>query len=146
MEALTEKRFFKPIAIEPETRNKLILVIKDLLFSMDILLFAYVHGSFVKSSRFRDIDIAAFTEGKTDFIFESDLSARLTKDVGFVVEVKMINEAPLPFQMAVIRDGALLFSRDEKIRADFIESIGKRYREYAHFRNIFLGIDGVRQG
>ena len=146
MEALTEKRFFKPIAIEPETRNKLILVIKDLLFPMDILLFAYVHGSFVKSSRFRDIDIAAFAEGKTDFIFESDLSARLTKDVGFVVEVKVINEAPLPFQMAVIRDGALLFSRDEKIRSDFIERVGKRYREYAHFRNIFLGIDGVRQG
>ncbi|MBM4333726.1 MAG: nucleotidyltransferase domain-containing protein [Deltaproteobacteria bacterium] len=113
---------------------------------MDILLFAYVHGSFVKSRRFRDIDIAAFTEGKTDFIFESDLSARLTNAVGFVVEVKVINEAPIPFQMAVIRDGALLFSRDEKIRSDFIERVGKRYREYAHFRNIFLGIDGVRQG
>jgi predicted nucleotidyltransferase len=146
MEAFTEKRFLKPMEIDLDAKNKIISVIRDILFSIDPILFAYIHGSFIKSPSFRDIDIAVFMEDKTDFFFESDLSFRLTSALGLPVELKAINEAPVPFQMAVIRDGVLLFCRDEIRRADFIESVGKRYREYAHFRNIFLGIDGVRQG
>jgi hypothetical protein len=146
METFTEKRFSKPMEVGLDAKNKVIGVIKDILFSIDTICFAYIHGSFIKSPSFRDIDIGVFVEGKTNFIFESDLSFRLTSAAGFPVELKAINEAPVPFQMAVIRDGVLLFCRDEIRRADFIESVGKRYREYAHFRNIFLGIDGVRQG
>jgi len=146
METFTEKRFFKPMEVDLDTKNRVIGVIKDILFSIDTILIAYIHGSFIKSPTFRDIDIAVFMEGKTNFIFESDLSFRLTSAVGFPVELKVVNVAPVPFQMAVIRDGVLLFCRDEIRRADFIESVGRRYREYAHFRNIFLRIDGVRQG
>ena len=73
------------------------------------------------------------------------MSAELTSATGFEVEVKVINDAPVAFQMTVLMDGVLLFSRNEVKRTDFIEDVGRRYIEYAHFRNIFLGEDGVRQ-
>jgi len=146
MGGIIEKRFLKPVEVEQDTKNKLIQVLKEILLSIDAILFAYAHGSFIKAQSFRDIDIAVFMEGQTNFFFESDLSAQLTQAAKFVVEAKVINKAPVPFQMAVIRDGVLLFCRDEIRRADFIEKVGKLYREYAHFRNMFLGIEGVRQG
>jgi hypothetical protein len=38
--------------------------------------------------------------------------------------------------MAAVRDGRVLFSRDERARTDLIDLASSRYREYAHFRNL----------
>jgi len=70
---------------------------------------------------------------------ESDLAYELTEKTGYPVEVRVINRAPVAFQLAVLRDGRLLLSHSEKIRTDFIEDVGRRYREYTPFRNITLG-------
>ncbi|MEW6376149.1 MAG: nucleotidyltransferase domain-containing protein [Thermodesulfobacteriota bacterium] len=145
MKDFTEKRFFEPLEVGPYEKERVLGFIKEILSSRnDKIIFAYVHGSFIKSKSFRDIDVGLFVEGKSTFYLESDLSAELSAAVGLEVEVKAINDAPIAFQMAVLRDGVLLFSKNEMKRADFIENVGKRYREYSHFRNIFLEIDGVR--
>lgn len=145
MKGITEKRFFEPVEVGPHEKERLIGIIREILFSgNDKINFAYVHGSFIKSKRFRDIDIALFVEGESDFYLESDISAELTAAVGYEVEARIINDAPVVVQMAVVRDGLLLFCRDERRRIDFVENVGKRYREYIHFRNIFLEVDGVR--
>jgi len=57
-----------------------------------------------------------------------------------------MNKAPVEFQMGVLQKGRILFSRDEDKRADFIYDVGKRYKEYAHFRNIFMEAIGERTG
>lgn len=145
MKRFTEKRFLYPQELEHEAKGRLIAQIREYMLPIEDIRFTYVHGSFIKSKKFRDIDIAIFVINKKDFYFESDLSAELSSITGFNTEVKIINEAPVAFQMAVLRDGVLLFSRDENQRTDFIEAVGSRYKEYAHFRNIFLGVDGVRQ-
>lgn len=145
MRTFTEKRFLHPQELKPEAKERLIAQVREYLLPIEVIVFAYVHGSFIKSKTFRDIDIAVFVNDKKDFYFESDLSAEVTSIPGLDAEVRIINEAPVAFQMAVLRDGVLLFSRDEHLRTDFIEAVGKRYREYAHFRNIFIGCDGVRQ-
>jgi predicted nucleotidyltransferase len=145
MEAFIEKRFLTLRELRPSDKERLLNLIKEHLSPIENIIFAYAHGSFVKSGYFRDIDIAIFVEVESSFFFESDLSAELSTDTGFEVEVRAINNAPLAFQMAAVRDGVLLFSRDEVKRTDFVESVGRRYMEYAHFRNIFLGIDNVRQ-
>ncbi len=143
MKTFKEKRFRPLGKLGSLERSHLISKIKDhLLKNMDIL-FACIHGSFVKSDKFRDIDIAIFTSTEKDFYFESDLSHELSSLTGFDTEVKTINTAPVAFQMAILKDGLLLFSRDEDMRTDFIEEVGKKYREYAHFRNIFMGCDGA---
>lgn len=139
-----EKRFLCPQDLEPEAKKRLIVQIKEYLMQKENIVFAYIHGSFIKSKTFRDIDIAIFVNDRKDFYFESDLSAQLTSMIMFDAEFRIINEAPVAFQMAVLRDGVLLFSRDDVKRTDFIEDVGKRYREYTHFRNIFIGCDGVR--
>ncbi len=145
MSTLVEKRFLPLQEISIEAKKKLIARIKEYLEQKGNTVFAYAHGSFIKSEKFRDIDLAIFTDKKVNLFFESDLSAELKLITDFEVEVKAINDAPVPFKMAVLRDGLLLFSKDEKIRTDFIESSGRNYMEYSHFRNIFLGCDGVRQ-
>jgi len=125
--------------MESSDKEGLLVRIKELLSSMSNIIFAYVHGSFIKSKSFRDIDIALFIEGQSSFYLESDISAELASATGFEVEVKVINDAPVAFQMAVLRDGVLLFSRNEVKRTDFIEDVVRRYIEYTHFRNIFFG-------
>jgi len=47
--------------------------------------------------------------------------------------------------MAVLADSKLLISRDDASRTDFIENVGRRYREYAHFRNIFREAVGAER-
>ena len=144
MAAVTEKRFRQPVELDSDRKERLVRLLRDRLSSLPVILFAYVHGSFVKSKAARDIDLALFVKGKGGLFFESDLSAELGKACSFEVEARVINDAHVSFQMAVLRDGILLFSRDEVKRTDFIEDVGRRYREYAHFRNVFLGVDGVR--
>ena len=145
MKTFTEKRFQPLHELGPDKKNSLVGRIKDYLLQYQEIIFACVHGSFIKSDKFRDIDIAVFTSAKQDFYFESDLSHELSSLTGFDTEVRIINRAPVAFQMAVLKDGLLLFSRDEDIRTDFVEEVGKRYSEYAHFRNVFMGCEGVRR-
>ena len=144
MKTFTEKRFQPLHEVGSDKKNSLVGMIKDYLLQNKDVVFACVHGSFIKSDKFRDIDIAVFTTTNKNFYFESDLSHELSSLTGYDTEVRIINGVPVAFQMAVLKDGLLLFSRDEDIRTDFIEEVGKRYREYAHFRNIFMGCEGVR--
>ena len=143
MKTFTEKRFRPLHELGSDKKNNLVGKIKDYLLNYKDIVFACVHGSFIKSDKFRDIDIAVFTSAKKDFYFESDLSYELSSLTGFDTEVRTMNGAPVAFQMAVLKDGLLLFSRDDEMRTDFIEEVGKRYREYAHFRNIFMGCEGA---
>ena len=145
MGAFREKRFLKPERVDPSRKEELASAIREELLRRPEVLFAYLHGSFVKEEEFRDIDVAIYLAGPRDLNYELDLSHELSRRTGMEVDLKAIQDAPLPFQMAVLRDGLLLFSRDEETRTDFIERTSRRYPEYAHFRNVFLGIDGVRR-
>lgn len=109
------------------------------------VLFAYLHGSFVTSDAFRDIDVGIFTAAPKGFSYESDLSYDLSRAHGHEIEVRAVNDAPVAFQMAVILEGKQLFSRNDEVRTDFIEDVGRRYREYAHFRNIFMEAVGAER-
>jgi len=136
---MREKRFFKEHRIDEEGRKGIVEIIKDYLSDKKDIIFAYIHGSFAEGSSFKDIDIAIFRGKPINTIeFESDLSYELTEKTGYPVEVRVINNAPVAFQMAVLRKGRLLLSRVDDVRTDFIENVGRRYREYTHFRNIVL--------
>ena len=113
--------------------------IKEGLSKKEAVIFAYLHGSCAEGGSFRDIDVATFvSEHCREIEIESDLSYELTEKTSYPVEVKVINKAPVAFQMAVLRKGIVLFSRSEVVRTDFIEDVSKRYREYTRFRDIFL--------
>lgn len=138
MSQFAEKRFLPRSKVSQEDREHLKKIITECLSQASDIVFAYTHGSFVTSESFRDIDVGIFVIGEKDFYFESDISYELSAATGYEVEVRIINNAPVGFQTAVVLDGEVLFSRDEAVRTDFIEDAGRRYKEYAHFRNIFM--------
>jgi predicted nucleotidyltransferase len=145
MTPFTEKRFLQKRTATPAERERLAQAIKDRLLAEPDVVFAYLHGSFVTEESFRDIDVGIFTGNAKDFSFESDLSFELSKALGHEVEVRVINDAPVAFQMEVLSKGNPLMSRNDDTRTDFIEDVGRRYREYSHFRNVFMEAVGGEQ-
>jgi len=139
---LKEKRFLSKYKLSNLEKKLVLDKIIEILSSRKEIIFSYVYGSFIKEESFRDIDIAIYVGEDKGFIFESTLSMELTEAVKLPVETRILNSAPVSFQINVIKEGKLLFSKDEKKRTDFIENVSRKYREYVHFRNIFLGIEG----
>lgn len=145
MTAFQEKRFLPKRDALPVERGRLVKAIAERLSREADIMFAYLHGSFAAGEAFRDIDIGVFVAAKKDLSFESDLSYELSTALGQEVELRVINDAPVAFQMAVLTGSTLLMSRDDDARTDFIETVGRRYREYAHFRNIFREAVGAER-
>jgi hypothetical protein len=145
MAGFREKRFQERSAVDAQRREELFSVLREELLRRPEIVFAYLHGSFVKEKDFRDIDLGIYLRPARNLYYELDLSHELSRRTGMEVEVKAIQDAPLPFQMAVVRDGHLLLSRDDELRTDFIVGVSRRYPEYAHFRNLYLGTEGVRR-
>lgn len=137
---MIEKRFRPKKSIDTHKRQKLIESLKTYFSKKKNVAFAYIHGSFAEGEPFRDIDVALYLNnpGK-DITIESNFSYELSRITGYPVEVNIINRAPVAFQLSVLKKGILVVSKSEDTRADFIEDVSRRYREFSHFRNIALG-------
>ena len=145
MSPFQEKRFLPRRTAPSDEREQLIRAIKDRLLQEPDIVFAYLHGSFLTEESFRDIDVGILSGVAKDLSFESDLSFELSTALGYEIDVRVINDAPVAFQMAALRNGRLLLSRNDDARTDFIENVGRRYREYAHFRNVFMEAVGAER-
>ena len=136
---MIEKKFRPKQRIGEEEKRRLITELKTYFSKRDDVAFAYIFGSFSEGNSFRDIDIAAYLlEYNEESVPESDLSFALSKATGYPVEVMILNRAPVSFQLSVLKKGVLLVSKSEDFRTDFIDDVGRRYREYSHFRNLAL--------
>ena len=108
-------------------------------------MFAYLHGSFLEDY-FRDIDIAIYlnTE-KKNVLYALNLERELEEEVGFPVDVRILNHAPLSFKFGVIEQGVLLFSKDEERLCDFESLTIVEYHDFKFHREIYrreaLGIE-----
>jgi hypothetical protein len=115
----------------------------DFLFMKENILFAYVHGSFLKDS-FHDIDLAIYLRNKentkTDCVkYELHLEAKLQERFHFPFDVRILSVTPLSFQFSVIKNGDLLFSKDEKIRTDFESLSLVKYHDFHFYLKRYLG-------
>lgn len=105
------------------------------------ILFAYLHGSFVKKDAFRDIDVAIYLERmpasvlEYELQMETDLMKALKK---YIVDVRVLNGAPLSFKYNVIKDGIVLLSKDDDKRADFEEKTIVLYLDFLPYRKLYL--------
>lgn len=140
IEKMIEKRFLPKQHLSKRGRQKIIEELKTYFSKKERVDFAYILGSFSEGKAFRDIDVAVyFNEPKEELTLESDLSFELSKETGYPVEIIVLNRAPVYFQLSVLKKGMLLISKSEDLRTDFIDDVGRRYREYSHFRNLALG-------
>lgn len=136
---MIEKRFLPKQHLSKKERQKIIEELKTYFSKRKQVAFAYILGSFSEERPFRDIDVAVyFYEPKEELTLESDVSLELSRKTRYPVEVIVLNKAPVSFQLSVLKKGTLLVSKSEDIRTDFIDDVGRRYREYSHFRNLAL--------
>ena len=108
--------------VSRKQRDEIQKGIADVLKDGGDIMFAYLHGSFLEGA-FQDIDVAVYlprTTGKRDALkYELRLERELKENTGFPVDVRILNYAPLSFRFNVIKNGVLLFSKNEETRCDF---------------------------
>jgi len=113
--------------------------VEDLLHKRPEIIFAYLYGSFLKGD-FRDIDVAIYlTEisKKEALEYELNLESELSKLTGFGADARILNHAPLCFRFSVIKNGTLLFSKDERIRCDFEGLTIVEYHDFDFLRSVY---------
>jgi predicted nucleotidyltransferase len=105
------------------------------------ILFVYLHGSFVASDMFRDIDVAVFLAKvplsplEYELSLEMELGDTLRK---YPVDVRVLNNAPLSFRYNVIRHGKAVTVAHDDARCDFEETTLSNYFDFAPFRKTYL--------
>ena len=81
--------------------------LREALEARDEIIFAYLHGSFAKGLPFHDVDVAVYLDPTvavtTDiFDYEMELSVELTRTLRILVDVHVLNSAPLGFQHSIL--------------------------------------------
>ncbi|MQY60599.1 nucleotidyltransferase domain-containing protein [bacterium] len=109
--------------------------LKKKLSSRNEIIFSYIHGSFLDNYPFRDIDIAVYVDqekiiSQKAFDYSFQLSLDLSKETGFEIDIQIMNYGPLGFRHSVLKNGKLLFSKNEKLRLDLIENTSLEYIDF----------------
>ncbi|MDE2907074.1 MAG: nucleotidyltransferase domain-containing protein [Acidobacteriota bacterium] len=91
--------------------------------------FAWLHGSFLGGGGFHDVDVGVHLNAAADARSRRtlDLGLRLDRDIGFPVDVRVLNDAPVTFLFHVFRGGRLLLSRNDERLADLLERTVREY-------------------
>lgn len=132
---------FKFYQVEPEKREEIIQKLISLLGYKDEILFAYMHGSFLVSKNFRDIDIAVYLDeanSKEQLKYELRLEEELTRELNYPVDVRSLNQAPPSFAYAVIKNGRRILVNDEDKRVDFEMRTLQKYFDFLPFLRRYL--------
>jgi len=117
------------------SKEKIIEQLKNAIIQKDEIIFSYIHGSFLDKFPFQDIDIALYFDSKKisslqAFDYSFQLSVDLSRKIGLEVDIQIMNYAPLGFKHSVLRNGKLLFSKDENLRLNLIESVSLEYIDF----------------
>lgn len=128
--------------LKEEQRRDIVKEITAVVSGQPEIVFAFLHGSFLDGSFFRDIDLGIFVRGIDTADFW-DYEARLCQQIEealnnlFLVELKVINKAPLSFCYHVIR-GQILFVRDEDSVVAFMARVARSYLDMAPIRHRYM--------
>jgi uncharacterized protein len=97
---------------------------------------AYLHGSQAsgQATPLSDVDVAIVTEGvisaRDRLRLELSLETALAAFLGRDVDVRVINQAPLPVRGRVVQTGVLLYARDDAVRVDFETAVRSAYFDF----------------
>ncbi len=104
------------------------------------VLFAYVYGSFARGEKdFSDVDIAVYLKKipRGLVLYERRLAKDLEKETGKPVDVRIINSMSLLLKSRLLKEGTLIFSRDQKARVSFETALISRYLDFSHIMKEF---------
>lgn len=124
----------KYYTVDAPRKSSLLKLIEEFFSTDSNVLFVYVHGSFIKDSSFRDIDVAIYLiDMNLAFKYTVEKSTELEIKLGYPVDIHVLNEAPLAFRYNVLREGFLVLLRDYKVFNAFLESTLKGYWDFKEF-------------
>jgi predicted nucleotidyltransferase len=122
-------------------KEALISKAREALKTWKHIVFAYIFGSFVTEEQFNDIDIGVFLSdsGTIPLLTQELKMERQISDIlGFTVDVRIINNAPLTFIYNILKSRIVLIDRDSSFRADFEGLICKKYFDFQYLRREYL--------
>jgi predicted nucleotidyltransferase len=122
-------------------KEKIIQIISSHFFQQyDEIITVYIFGSFMSERHFSDIDIGIITA--MDLIkpldFELKLENRQEKLIKYLVDVRILNRAPISFSQNVFRTGRVIIDKNPNLRADFQGRVLKQYFDFAPSRQRYL--------
>lgn len=120
-------------------KNVILQHLRRLLEERPEICFGYVHGSFLTSSSYNDVDVALYlvpAPGEP-FDYEMQVSVELTRALRFPIDVHVLNDARLGFQHQSLR-GQLILTRDPVFLTTFIERVAGQYMEFAYYQYEYL--------
>ncbi len=103
------------------------------------ILFAFLYGSATEGGSFRDLDVGLFVDrarvpASADLDYAFELADELENIVPHPVDVRVINDAPLPFRYNVSQ-GVVLLATDGEALARFLE---RTWDEYLDFQPVAM--------
>lgn len=116
------------LSLDFKKRKEVAGKIKKTIFEKKEVVFAYIFGSFIDSLSFRDIDIGVYlkkNKNKKAFDYELKLSKEIANacDLAFdIIEIHILNSVPSYFLNNVFCRGNLLFSKNQELLSELIES------------------------
>ena len=118
-----------------QEKRKIISKVKKFLYERPETIYAYLHGSFLEGIFYRDIDIAIYIDYKkmtwdNKFDYCEQINIELSKLTRIDIDIQILNDTPLGFYHSVIKNGKLLFSKNDELRVDNNE---KKCHEYIDF-------------
>ncbi len=122
--------------------------IKDFLYTRPEINFAYIFGSFNKSKKYKDIDVAVYINPKYDFndlnIYPFGYEAELLGKLCLIlktdkIDLIILNKSNLLLSMQVYNSGKLLFERDRFLRVRIVNEIRKEYIDTEQYRKLKEG-------
>ena len=117
------------------SRNPLLQAITEVLERDEEVQFAYLFGSTVKGipTHESDIDVAVYLQPmdlKGFISKEEELTRALTLGIhNDRIDLRVLNVSPFLLQYKVLKDGMLIFSRNELERVDFETRVMVRFFE-----------------
>ncbi len=115
---IEEREYFRFYKLDKPGRDKILDRIKKMIINRDEIVFAVVYGSFITGKTFRDIDIGVYIKPiKTDYLdYKFKLEEKLSSNLGYPVDLKVLNEAPPWFLKNVLITGKILVEKYPLIR------------------------------
>lgn len=117
-------------------------MLADRLARRPEIVFAILYGSAAKGCAFRDVDVAVWADevhlaqcNRYTYLFE--LADELERAILHPIDVRMVNDAPLPFRYTISR-GVPIFVRDDEALADFLSRTWDEYFDFEPMAGKYL--------
>ncbi len=116
-------------------------LVQGLILRAEIV-FALLHGSFIDSDSFRDLDLAVYVTLESIrypsiCAYENELSVRLTESTRIPVDVRVLNDSPPSFRYHALK-GRVLVVRNAEVLDEFRARTWDDYFDFAPFARQYL--------